>query len=384
MKVKLIIFAIAFCFIACENQENDFDDFGSTSVYFPFQTPIRTIIQGNYDLGFNDNDNAGRFEIGVIMSGVYENDKDRKVSFELAPELININSINSIDPARQRVDSINVKLLPASYYTIEQESPVTIPSGSISGRIPIQLQDAFFDDPLSFAEDGEVHYVIPLKITAFEGLDSLLTGIPAVDNPIKILDDDWGPAPKDYTLFGIKFMNKYHGNHLRRGEDKFIGTSELFTLSTQERVLTNIDNSEVYNAEFVVGDEVTLVSTSGRNKASVTSPVRRDTIQSNSRVTVDMLFSDNGDITISPIEGGNQTVVGSGRWVENGDEWGGKKQNVIYLEYQYRDIDTVRTFSRGSLVSEEYIDFQHTVKDTLVMRNRNVKFEEFIVELKDE
>ena len=53
MKIKyLIICAIAFSFMACENQENEFDDFGSTSVYFPFQTPVRTLIQGKYDLGF--------------------------------------------------------------------------------------------------------------------------------------------------------------------------------------------------------------------------------------------------------------------------------------------------------------------------------------------
>ncbi|MFK8058877.1 MAG: DUF1735 domain-containing protein [Polaribacter sp.] len=144
MKNKLIIIiAFAFAFIACENQENSFDDFGSTSVYFPFQTPIRTLIQGKYDLGFNDNDNKGRFEIGLIMSGVYQNTQDRKVEFQLAPELI--------DAAALGLDTVNVKILPASYYTIEQTSPVTIPAGSTKGRIPVQLTDAFFDDPLVFA-----------------------------------------------------------------------------------------------------------------------------------------------------------------------------------------------------------------------------------------
>ena len=48
MKIKyLIICVIAFSLMACENQENEFDDFGSTSVYFPFQTPVRTLIQGS-------------------------------------------------------------------------------------------------------------------------------------------------------------------------------------------------------------------------------------------------------------------------------------------------------------------------------------------------
>lgn len=375
MKIKLvIIFAFAFSLMACENQENEFDDFGSTSVYFPYQTPIRTLILGEYDLGFNDNDNNGRFEIGVVMSGVYENQTDRRVHFELAPELIDPTALVGID-------SVNVKVLPASYYTIEQQSPVTIPAGSNNGRIPIQLEDAFFNDPLSFAEFGEVHYVIPLRITDFEELDSLLTGVPIVDDPIKVRTDDWDPAPKDYTLFGIKFMNKYHGQHLRRGADKVQGTSRLFTVATGQTVTTNIDTTSVYSEEFVVKDEVTLVSTTGRNKAAVTNRVRRGLIPSSQNVSIDMAFDDNGDIIATNVEDDRHIVTGSGKWVEDGDEWGGEKRNVIYLEYQYRDLDTVVYSQSGIISAIEYIDLQHEVRDTLVMRNRDVKFEEFTVEL---
>ena len=212
MKIKLIIFAFALCLMACENQDVEFKNFGSTSVYFPFQTPIRTLILGEYDLGFNENDNNHRFEIGVTMSGVYKNEKNRKVYFEFAPELI--------DAALLGIESVNVQVLPSSYYTIEQESPVTIPVGSFKGRILVQLKDAFFEDPLSFAGEGEVNYVLPLRITDFEELDSLLTGVPLVENPIKIFGDDWEIKPKDYTLFGIKFMNKYQGVYLRRGIDE--------------------------------------------------------------------------------------------------------------------------------------------------------------------
>jgi hypothetical protein len=94
MKIKLvIIFALVISFMACENQEIETDDFGSTHVYFPFQKPVRTLILGEYDLGFNENDNNGKFEIGVRMSGVFSNSTERKVHFELAPELINLDSI---------------------------------------------------------------------------------------------------------------------------------------------------------------------------------------------------------------------------------------------------------------------------------------------------
>lgn len=378
MKIKfLIILAISLSFMACENQENDFDDFGSTSVYFPFQTPIRTLILGKYDLGFNDNDNNGRFEIGVSMSGVYQNNTDRRVFFEVASELIDVNTMNDID-------SVNVQVLPASYYTIEQTSPVTIPSGSTKGRIPIQLTDAFFEDPLSFAGEGEVHYVVPLRITEIEGLDSLLTGVSAVDNPIKVRDTDWDPAPKDYTLFGIKYMNKYQGIYLRRGEDKIVGTSQKVTIATGETETTNIDDATVYRDEFVEKDELTEVSTAGMNKAITTNLIRRAGIPSNSTVSLELTFNDNEEIVITNADEDSDIVItGSGRFLENGDEWGGQNRDVIYLEYEYQDVETVQERVFGSVVSETTLDLLHQVKDTLVIRNRNVKFEEFTVDLRE-
>jgi hypothetical protein len=393
MKIKfLIILAIACSFIACENQEKEFDDFGSTSVYFPFQTPIRTLIQGKYDLGFNDNDNKGIFEIGVVMSGVYNNDKERKVSFEFAPDLIDLDEIRTTN-STIIADSINVKLLPSSYYTIEQESPVTIPKGEISGRIPIQLQDAFFDDPLSFAGEGEVHYVLPLRITDFdENLDSLLVGVanPDIPNPVKIIDEHWNPTPKDYTLFGIKFINKYSGTYLRRGEDKAVGTSEVVKVTTAtgatETETTNVDGSTVYRNEFVVRDEVTSVTTAGRNKAISTNLVRRPGIPSNLNVSLLLTFNNNEEITITNADEDSDIVItGSGKYVEDADEWGRKTRDVIYLEYEYRDqqVDVEQEIVFGSVRSETTttVDLLHTVKDTLVIRDRAVVFEEFTVNL---
>ena len=383
MKIKyLIICAIAFSFMACENQENDFDDFGLTSVYFPFQTPARTLIQGKYDLGFNENDNNGRFEIGVVMTGVFNNDIDRRVHFELAPELI--------DAAALGVDTVNVKILPASYYTIEQESPVTIPSGSTDGRIPVQLSDAFFDDPLSFAEFEEVHYVIPLRITDYEELDSLLTGVPLVDNPIKIRDEDWDPLPKDYTLFGIKYMNKYQGIYLRRGEDAAVGFNESVTVfengDPTETVTENIDGSTVYRAEFVVQDELLPLTTSGRNEVTTTIDVRRPGLAADIELSLLLTFNDNEVITVSNADpDSNITVTGTGSFVDDGDEWGGESRDVIYLDFQYieQDVEVTQEFFFGSLVSTTTSTFElnHQVNDTLVIRDRNVSFEEFVVDL---
>ena len=375
MKFKLlIIFTLAFGLLACENEEFRADDFGTENVFFPFQTPVRTIIQGKYDLGFNDNDNAGKFQIGVRMSGVIENTEDRKVHFELAPELI--------DAATLGVDTVNVKMLPSSYYTIEQQSPITISSGATDGRVTVQLQDAFFDDPQSFAEFGEVHYVIPLKITRIEKLDSILSGSPIVTNPIKINNEHWNPLPKDYTLFGIKYINKFHGNYLRRGVDRIVGASEVFTASTGTTETIPIDTATVYRAEFVIRDEVVPVTTSGRNNVSLDTRVRRAQFPSpDNPVKLNLVIDGNNDITVTSEQGSDFQITGTGKFVENGDEWGGEKRDVIYLEYQYSDVQVVEEFFFGSLTKRSSLNLNHIVNDTLVIRNRNVKFEEFTIDL---
>lgn len=338
-KKLLILVAIVLSIVACENQDKEYDDFGTTAVYFPFQTPARTLILGNYDLGDNENDNNHRFEVGVTMSGVYSNSEDRKVHYKVAPELL-----SGVE---------NVKPLPASYYTIEAESPVTIPVGSIKGRIPVQLTEAFFNDTLSFAGVNQVHYALPLLITDIESLDTLLVGVPAVSNPSRVNAADWEITPKDYTLYGIKFMNKYQAVYLRRGVDKM-------TNAANETVST------VYHEQYVEKDELVMTTTTGKNNVELSNRVRRGELSSPGDVNIELVFGDDGNCTIRSFEGDIYNVSGSGKFVENGDNWGGKERNVIYLDYNYTDAANNET---------------HSVKDTLVVRDRNVIFEEYSIEL---
>lgn len=340
-KKLLILMLIVLSIVACENQDPEFADFGITSVYFPFQTPVRTLILGKYELGFNENDNNHRFEIGVTMAGVYSNKKDRQVHYKLAPELL-----SGVE---------NVKVLPSNYYTIETESPVTIPKGSIKGRIEVQLTEHFFDDSLSFAPFNEVNYVIPLLITDIEELDTLLVGTPVASNPnpSRANAKDWEITPKDFTFFGIKFMNKYQAIYLRRGVDKMTNAS-------------NETISSVYHAEYVERDELATLTTTGKNSVELSNMVRRGPEFSPGDVNIELIFGDDDNCTIRSFGDDPYNVSGSGKFVEDGDMWGGKERDVIYLDYTYTDSENNET---------------HAVKDTLVVRNRNVVFEEFTIEL---
>ena len=339
MKTKLyILLAVVLGFAACENQDPGFEDFGTTAVYFPFQTPARTLILGKYDLGFNDNDNNNRFEIGVTLAGIYQNYAERRVHFELDNSLLS--------------EVTNVKTLPPSYYTIETESPVTIPAGDLKGRIAVQLTDQFFDDTLSFAPLDEVHYAIPLRITEIENIDTVLSGVPLIPEASRVKIDEWDVPSKDYTLYGIKFINKYHAMYLRRGVDEM-------TNAANETVST------IYRDQYVERSELVMITTTGKNSVELSNIVRRGSEASPGNVNIELLFDESGDCTIQSYEGDPYDVVGAGKFIENGGAWGGKDHDALFLDYMY--IDTLNNES-------------HHVIDTLVVRDRNVVFEEFVLE----
>nr|WKN37352.1 DUF5627 domain-containing protein [Tunicatimonas sp. TK19036] len=326
---------------ACSNQDIVYPDYDIQAGYFPYQTPVRTLILGNYDQGINENDNNKRFEIGVTMSGMYENDEDRLVHFELDNSLLD--------------NVANVQALPSEYYSIEAQSPVTIPAGDTKGRITVQLNDAFFNDPLSIAPTGMVNYVVPVRITRVENLDTLLVGESAVENPSRVNPADWNVLPKDYTLFGIKFINQYHGHYLRRGVD----------------VMTDASGNEVenvYHNEYVVRDEVVMVSTSGNQSVTLENNVRRGDNASPGSLMMELVFGNDNQCTIRSAEGDAYNISGSGTFAEDAGEWGDKARDVLYLDYSYTDAANNET---------------HAVKDTLVIRDRAVTFEEFTVELEN-
>jgi len=345
-KATILLFAV-FALFSCENAPFEFDDFGVTACYFPYQTPVRTLILGEYDEGFNDNDNLHQFEIGITMTGVYENTVNRKVYFALDTTLLSNVS--------------NVTYLPQSYYTIETVSPVIIPKGDIKGRILIKLTDAFFNDPKAIAALNMTNYAIPLVINGVEGLDSVLVGKAFLKTKDGLRDSigtrnkaaDWSIVPKDYTLFGIKYINKYHGNYLRRGADKYYSPSNV-ALGTK-----------IYRNQYVEKSEIVKASTVALNSITLPNIIRRYNAADGGTITLKLVFAANDSCIV--YNNSNNAMIGTGKLKENGDQWGGKTRDVIYLDYAY--TDPVRTE-------------RHEVKDTMVIRDRGVIFETFIPTLK--
>jgi len=342
MKKFIFLIALAAGLFSCENAPIKFEDFDTQTIYFPIQYPIRTISLGN-DLVDNSLDKEHKFHIGVSVGGFYDNnDRDWRVNFVVDPSLVP-------DGYLMR-DAGTLIALPSNYYTLTPAESVTIPKGSFSGLILVQLSDAFFQDPLAITG----RYVIPLRITDSPDCNNILHGTPAAGapaNPDVNTPSQWDVLPKDYTLFGVKYINPYHGKWLRRGK---------LMVRNQAGEITD---TKVYHAQYVEQNEVVSLTTA--SLTAVTSSMSIDTEQFNLRFDI----NDKGVIAISSdADSPVKVTYGSGLYKENGDTWGGTPEqptprDAIYLNYFYK-----RTSGLDAFTCE--------VSDTLVFRDRGIVYED--------
>lgn len=336
---KLLIIALTLLMGAsCTNEDWEFPDFDYTTSYFPYQYPVRTLILGECDYD-NTNDKNGRFIISAAMGGVYENKENVFVNFEIDESLTN--------NLRIKGTTTDIKPLPREYYTLSNNSQIVIPKGKYNGGITVQLTDAFFEDSLSYS----TNYVIPLVIVS-ASTDSVLRGDPSVDNADRRDETQWAVAPKDFTLFGVKYINPYHGKYLLRGK------------SVTKDATGAVIGENVYHQPYVERDIVTSLSTCGRNELLYSESIRVAEGVSPGAFEACITVDDEGNCTMVNTEASLFQVSGRGEYVPHGDAWGGKTRNVFHLEYEIKDNANT-----------------YVVNDTLVFRDNTVAFEEFTPEI---
>jgi hypothetical protein len=328
----LIISALTLGMFSCQNEEWSFPDFEYTSIYFPYQYPVRSLVIGDYNTN-NEDDNNLRFLISARVGGMYKNNSDWRVNFEVNEALAS-NLITA--------DGDTLAPLPSYYYTLNPVDHIIIPKGSFHGGVQVQLTDAFLDDPMSYKN----HYVVPLSITSSTA-DTVLSGFTEHPAPNPHIAGNWQKLPKDFTLFAIKFVNNYHGIYLRRGQT----------------VIKNSMGDEIetikYRREYVEYDELFILRTTGRTMVKATS-VLKASAGSPGTYSIELNFDPEGNCTVTENVDSQFPATGSGKFLKDGDEWGLKKRNAIYLNYQ------VTTGSNT-----------YNITDTLVFRDKQVAFEEF-------
>ena len=132
------------------------------SVLFTYQNYNRELVVGE----------GLRFKPGVVFAGLEKSDRDRVVNYVIDPTLV---------PAGKT-------LLPADYYTAEDDAKFVVKEGELKGYIKYELDSAkFVRDPKALT--GE--YVLPFKITS--------------------ADADSVNAAKDYMVVSLKYLAKQFG-----------------------------------------------------------------------------------------------------------------------------------------------------------------------------
>ena len=282
---------------SCKSGDQDFPDFDYQACYFAKQYPVRTIELGN-DLYVNvKNDNQHKFEIQAVMGGAYKNPRDININIAVDPTLCDGLTF---------ADGTAVTVMPESYYKMAAQK-IVIPSGSAVGGVEVQLEDAFFNDPLSVT----THYVIPVRMLDATGVDTIL-------------------ADKKFTLYAVKYINKYHAEYLLNGSLQ----GATVNLTTKN------------------------LSTSLFNYAA------KDASGTAHNCEIQLNFDANDNCTVTTNTEGF-TVQGSGRWVEADETQlvGARHPDTIYLNF------TVKNEALGINATESYV---------LTVKTRGVKSENFM------
>ncbi|MBR2102395.1 MAG: DUF1735 domain-containing protein [Prevotella sp.] len=294
-KIKLFLcagllgFGFAASLTSCENGDIEFPDYeGGTTVYFPYQYPVRTIVLGDdeYDTSL---DKAHKCQIKATFGGSY-NTSNGSVQVQVDPSLVQGLTF---------ADGTPVKAMPDSYY---QLSTTTLNfNGSMYGTTEVQLSDAFFNDPDAVKET----YVIPLVMTGQSGFGKILTGKLLEGFSGSRCDESvWDIKPMDYVLYCVKFQNKYSGVWLTHGT-----TSTADIEHAHEAVVrTKSLNSCIYTVSYQEGSTV---------------------------YSADLLLDFNGDnCTISSLTNG-VTATGNGTWGDDTEKkaWGNKNRDGMELNY---------------------------------------------------
>lgn len=220
-------------FTSCKNGDADFPDYeGGTTVYFPYQTPVRTIVLGDdeYDTTL---DKLHMFQIKATFGGS-RSGSNGNITVAKDPTLLNNLTFEATGQP--------VKLMPDSYYDLPATTKWEF-NGTYNASVEIELSDDFFNDPDAVKNT----YVIPLVITEQSGFDRILTGtLKENANPIRTDASQWEVLPMDYVLYCVKFQNKYSGYWLTHGTTSIDNIEK----AQAHAITTKSLNQSIYRVSF--------------------------------------------------------------------------------------------------------------------------------------
>jgi hypothetical protein len=326
---------------SCKSGDKEFDDFeGGTTVYFAYQSPVRTIVLGDdeYDLTL---DHAHKCQIQATFGGSYNGSGG---SVQIAVD-------NSLVQNLTFADGTPVKAMPENYYQLSTNTLNF--NGTFNGITEVQLSDAFFNDP----DATKNTYVIPVVMTSQNGFGKILTGtLKEGGSGVRTDASSWEVLPMDYVLYCVKFQNKYSGWWLTNGNT----STDNIEKASQVQVKCNTINSCIYTVSYQKKYQAKKYDKNGNEVPTWEERV----------LSCDLLltFDGNDKCTITSLTPG-YTVTGNGSWVDDGEKksWNNKDRDAMELQYtvDFGVDDYNNAIEKG------------TTHEKMVWMRSGVKFEEF-------
>ncbi|MCE7043216.1 DUF1735 domain-containing protein [Dyadobacter sp. CY312] len=307
--MKKIIMAALFLSVAMSSCYKDYiEDFDYSSIYFMYQTNVRTFVVGE----------GMKIEVGAALGGLRENRQDRVVNFNMDNTLINANILaamkagaNYIKEAIAPVDTL--KLMPTSYYTISDNSKMIIKSGQHMGSVVIKADSARFLQDVATIRPG---YAIPFNITT--------------------ADADSIHKAKRYTVVALKYENMLFGNYWHGGvttvkdaTGKVVNTVKYYTTIPSPEV-------KILNLKTVAPN------------ALVTNKISDQT--GSMKITLE-----GSKVIVSKAPGSSVEVLPDGESVFNRSKL--LQDRRIILKYKYANADGTTSFAQDTLT------FRNRIRD---------------------
>lgn len=283
-------------------------DFDFNSVYFPFQTNVRTFVVGE----------GMQIQVGVSLSGVMENKIERVVEFEVnnalvTPSILSLMKGSGFQYIKDAVKSVNTLLpLPDNYYTLSDNTKMIIKPGQHMGAVILKADSANF---LADAATKEANYAIPFYI--------------------RTADADSIHRDKRFTVIGLRYENMLFGTYWHGGSAIVKRPGLTDTVLNYYTTIPQPD-AKTWTLKTVAPDA--LVANGFTNTTTAKDEMK--------------LTLSGNNITVSSVAGSTVTVLPDGASVFNRSRL--LQDRKIFLKYSY-------TGSNG---------YTYNATDTLTFRNR--------------
>jgi hypothetical protein len=307
MKKKLVL--SLFLMAALSSCYKDYiEDFDYTSIYFPYQTNVRTFVVGE----------GMTIEVGAALAGVRDNTRDRLVNFTMDSKLITGEILETMKNGTNHVKAgvaavKELRMLPSNYFSISSNNQMIIQKGTYSGTVKIKADSAaFLSDPATL----NANYVLPFYINS--------------------ADADSVAMDKRYAVIGLKYENMLFGNYWHGGVTTVKDSTGKVIKTTN--YYTTIPSPEV---------KIMNLSTVAPN-ALVTNLISDQ--KGSFKITLD-----GTKITVSQASGSKVVVLPDGESTFNRPKL--LQERKLFLKYKYANADGTTSYATDTLT------FRNRIRD---------------------